>query len=88
MLLQYGATHFMGNGTTRFDHTCQSRKRQFICGQALVEGLVEQQGPVEILLSLGGDRWEAGRSPLQEAVRTGMIPIINSMIETLPRIRN
>jgi len=47
-----------------------------------MEGLVEQQEQVETLLSLGGDRWEAGRKLMQEAVRTGMIPIINSMMVT------
>lgn len=35
---------------------------------------------VEALLALGATRWEAARGPLQQAVRTGMIPIINSMM--------
>jgi putative ABC transport system permease protein len=35
---------------------------------------------VEGLLALGGTRWEAARGPVRSAVRTGMIPIINSMM--------
>jgi len=35
---------------------------------------------VETLLALGATRWEAARGPMQEAVRTGMIPVINSMM--------
>lgn len=34
---------------------------------------------VEGLLALGATRWEAARISVQEAVRTGMIPILNSM---------
>ena len=35
---------------------------------------------VEGLLALGGTRWEAARGPVRSAVRTGMIPIVNSMM--------
>ncbi len=35
---------------------------------------------VETLLALGATRWEAARGPMQEAVRTGMIPTINAMM--------
>jgi putative ABC transport system permease protein len=35
---------------------------------------------VETLLALGATRWEAARQPVQQAVRTGMIPLINSMM--------
>jgi putative ABC transport system permease protein len=35
---------------------------------------------VETLLALGATRWEAARAPLRQAVRTGMIPTINSMM--------
>lgn len=35
---------------------------------------------VEGLLALGGTRWEAARGPVRTAVRTGMIPIVNSMM--------
>ena len=34
---------------------------------------------VEMRLSLGATRWEAARSIVQEAVRTGMTPVLNSM---------
>lgn len=35
---------------------------------------------VESLLALGATRWEAARQPIQEAVRTGLIPILNAMM--------
>jgi putative ABC transport system permease protein len=35
---------------------------------------------VESLLALGATRWEAARQPIQQAVRTGMVPIINAMM--------
>ena len=44
------------------------------------ESLVTRRGEVETMLALGATRWEAARAPLREAVRTGMIPIINSMM--------
>lgn len=34
---------------------------------------------VETYLALGASRWEAARLPVQQAVRTGMIPILNAM---------
>jgi len=34
---------------------------------------------VEMLLSLGASSWEAGRSVVREAVRTGMLPTLNAM---------
>jgi putative ABC transport system permease protein len=42
--------------------------------------LAARRGQVETLLALGATRWEAARQPVQQAVRTGMIPIINSMM--------
>jgi putative ABC transport system permease protein len=42
--------------------------------------LAAKRGQVETLLALGGTRWEAARQPVQQAVRTGMIPLINSMM--------
>jgi putative ABC transport system permease protein len=42
--------------------------------------LVARRTHVETLLSLGGSRWEAARESVRQAVRTGMIPIINSMM--------
>jgi len=46
----------------------------------LGEELVARRRRVETLLALGATRWEAARAPIQQAVRTGMIPIINSMM--------
>jgi putative ABC transport system permease protein len=42
--------------------------------------LAAKRGQVETLLALGATRWEAARQPVQQAVRTGMVPIINSMM--------
>ena len=47
---------------------------------AFTETLVARREQVEAALTLGATRWEAARKPLQEAVRTGMIPIINAMM--------
>jgi len=46
----------------------------------LGEELSAKRDQVETLLALGATRWEAARAPIQQAVRTGMIPIINSMM--------
>ncbi|MEM8558176.1 MAG: iron export ABC transporter permease subunit FetB [Bacteroidota bacterium] len=46
----------------------------------LMEGAVRNRPQIEALLALGATRWEAGRSEVVEALRTGMIPIINSMM--------
>lgn len=46
----------------------------------LGEELAAKRDQVETLLALGATRWEAARGPIQQAVRTGMIPIINSMM--------
>ncbi|QDT47039.1 ABC transporter permease [Symmachiella dynata] len=46
----------------------------------LGEELSSRRDRVETLLSLGATRWEAGREPVRQAIRTGMIPIINSMM--------
>jgi putative ABC transport system permease protein len=42
--------------------------------------LSARRGQVETLLALGGTRWEAARQPVSQAIRTGMIPLINSMM--------
>ena len=42
--------------------------------------LATRRTHVETLLSLGGTRWEAAREPIRQSVRTGMIPIVNSMM--------
>ena len=46
----------------------------------LGEELVSRRREVEGLLALGATRWEAARAPVRAAVRTGMIPILNSMM--------
>jgi putative ABC transport system permease protein len=45
----------------------------------LGEELTRRRSQVEALLCLGATRWEASRSAVQSAVRTGMTPMINSM---------
>ena len=42
--------------------------------------LASKRDQVETLLALGATRWEAARASIQQAVRTGMIPTINSMM--------
>ena len=51
-----------------------------LCLDSLLESLRERRGEVEMMLSLGANRWEAARPFLRAAVRKGMIPIINSMM--------
>ena len=46
----------------------------------LGEELSGKRDQVETLLALGATRWEAAKAPIQQAVRTGMIPIINTMM--------
>lgn len=46
----------------------------------LSEELVMRKAEVELKLTLGGTRSEAARKALQNAVRSGMTPIINSMM--------
>lgn len=45
-----------------------------------MQGLITQQAQVETLLALGATRWEAAHRQVQEAIRVGMIPTINSMM--------
>lgn len=45
----------------------------------LLETLDERRDHIELALALGATSWEAAREPLREAVRRGMIPIINAM---------
>lgn len=42
--------------------------------------LTDKRDQIEALLALGATRWEAARTPIQRAVRTGMIPTINTMM--------
>jgi putative ABC transport system permease protein len=51
-----------------------------LCLDSLLEALAERRAEVEMELSLGATRWEATRTPLREAVRRGMIPVINAMM--------
>lgn len=46
----------------------------------LTEELSARRDRVDALLALGATRWEAAREPVRHSVRTGMIPIINSMM--------
>jgi len=47
---------------------------------ALLERLSERADEVELELSLGASAWEAARRPMREALRRGMIPILNTMM--------
>jgi putative ABC transport system permease protein len=42
--------------------------------------LATKREQVETLLALGATRWEAARASIQTAVRTGMIPTLNTMM--------
>ena len=44
-----------------------------------LQDLDEGRGRVELLLALGATRWQAARGVARDAVRTGMIPILNAM---------
>lgn len=45
-----------------------------------MEDLVRRRSQIEALLALGATRWEAANETIKEALRTGMIPTINSMM--------
>ncbi|MBT8420564.1 MAG: iron export ABC transporter permease subunit FetB [Gammaproteobacteria bacterium] len=44
------------------------------------ESLVTRREQIESLLALGANRWEAAHGAIRHAVRTGMLPTINSMM--------
>jgi putative ABC transport system permease protein len=46
----------------------------------LGEELSSHRDQVDTLLALGGTRWEAAQTAVREAVRTGMVPTINTMM--------
>ena len=46
----------------------------------LSEQLALERDRVEALLALGATRWEAARGSVRDAIRTGMTPVINSMM--------
>jgi putative ABC transport system permease protein len=48
--------------------------------ERFAEELAVQRGRVEALLALGATRGEAARPALRQAVRTGLVPTINSML--------
>jgi len=50
-----------------------------LCVDSLLASLHDAQGHIEMDLAMGASRWEAARDPLRDAVRRGMIPILNSM---------
>ena len=50
-----------------------------LCLDSLLEALEDRFAVVECDLACGATRWEAMQLPLRDAVRRGMIPIINSM---------
>jgi len=50
-----------------------------LCLDQLLETLDERRELIETALALGATSWEAARDVLRDAVRTGMIPNINSM---------
>jgi len=53
-----------------------------LCMDHLLEHLAARRAEVEVELALGATRWEAARQPLQQAVRRGLIPLINRMMVT------
>jgi putative ABC transport system permease protein len=60
----------LGNGLTGIS----------LCLDTLLETLAERRSEVEMELAHGASRWEAAERPLREAVRRGMLPIINAMM--------
>lgn len=50
-----------------------------LCVDTLLTTLRGRRGHIEMDLAMGATRWEAARGPLRDAVRRGLIPIINSM---------
>ena len=44
------------------------------------ESLYQDRDRIEACLALGATRWEAARETVQDAIRTGLIPIVNSMM--------
>jgi len=45
-----------------------------------MEGCARDRGRIESLLALGANRWEAARHDVREAMRVGLIPVVNSMM--------
>ncbi len=51
-----------------------------LCLDTLLESLAASRHAVEMDLAMGATRIEAARLPMREAIRKGMIPIINTMM--------
>lgn len=51
-----------------------------LCLNSLLQSFSLRKDEIEANLALGATRWEAAKETLQEAIRIGMIPIINSMM--------
>lgn len=45
-----------------------------------VDGCARERGRIEARLALGADRWEAALPDVREAMRVGLIPVVNSMM--------
>jgi putative ABC transport system permease protein len=50
-----------------------------LCLDSLLEAVGSGRARIEAELALGATRWEAARRPVSEAIRRGMIPILNTM---------
>ncbi len=48
--------------------------------KTLTDALYRDRDRIESALALGATRWEAANESIQDAIRTGMIPIINTMM--------
>ena len=51
-----------------------------LCLDNLLEELTDKRDEIEMHLSLGATSWEAVRTSVQNSVRKGLIPIMNSMM--------
>jgi putative ABC transport system permease protein len=90
LVTAYGLLVVIQNTTTWYEPQYAIPLMGMILGNALngtsiglttfTETLVVQREQVEAALTLGATRWEAARPSLQQAIRTGMIPIINAMM--------
>ena len=47
---------------------------------AFTEGVLNQRGQIDAWLAMGATRWEAARPTVRDALRTGLLPIMNSMM--------
>jgi putative ABC transport system permease protein len=47
--------------------------------ERMTQELVSGRNTIEMILALGGTRWEAAQSAARQAVRAGMMPTLNQM---------